>query len=108
MTDVVAVDMARSLGAPEECTGLAVLLQAAMTVGVGRLLFKAFSGSKPDPAAEGVAAGVTAGAMGVAGTAGAQPSALAAGALSYAVMAALSLVVVKVPAVAQLVAQAVV
>jgi putative effector of murein hydrolase len=100
VTSSVAVDMARCLGAPTECAGLAVLLQAAVAVAVGKLLLSIAYGSRLEPAAEGVAAGTTAGALGVAGIAGGTPAALAAGGLAYAVMAAVSGALVRVPQVA--------
>jgi hypothetical protein len=78
-----------------------------MAVAGGKLLFKLLH-RKLDPAAEGVAAGTTAGVMGMAGIAGGTPTALASGALAYACMAVLGAVIVKAPAVVAAMASAVV
>lgn len=66
VTDVLAADVARSVGASVSNTGLVVLLQAAMTVALGGVLFQAI-GTSTIQAAKGTAAGCTAGAIGAAG-----------------------------------------
>lgn len=97
VTDVLAADMARTVGASVSSTGLAVLLQAAMTVALGGLLFKLMGGSA-SPAAKGAAAGCTAGAIGASGLSGDDPVALANGGLAYALVGVLSCLVLQTPA----------
>lgn len=97
VTDVLATDMARAMNASVSNTGLAVLLQAAMTVALGGILFKAM-GKSASTAAKGAAAGCTAGAIGAAGLSDEEPVALANGGLAYAVVGVVSCLVLQVPA----------
>jgi len=97
VTDVLAADMARTVGASVSSTGLAVLLQAAMTVALGGVLFKAL-GKAATPAVRGAAAGCTAGAIGTAGLSDDEPVALANGGLAYALVGVLSCLVLQNPA----------
>lgn len=89
--------MARTVGASVSSTGLAVPLQAAMTVALGGALFKAL-GQAATPAVRGAAAGCTAGAIGAAGLSDDEPVALANGGLAYALVGVLSCLVLQTPA----------
>jgi putative effector of murein hydrolase len=95
VTDVLATDVARTVGASVSNTGLAVLLQAAMTVALGGIVFKAMGASS---AAKGAAAGCTAGAIGAAGLSDEEPVALANGGLAYAIVGVVSCLVLQLPA----------
>lgn len=95
VTDVLATDVARTVGASVSNTGLAVLLQAAMTVALGGIVFKAMGASA---AAKGAAAGCTAGAIGAAGLSDEEPVALANGGLAYAIVGVVSCLVLQLPA----------
>lgn len=97
VTDVLAADIARSLDASVSNAGLAVLLQAAMTVALGGILFKAM-GKSTSAAAKGAAAGCTAGAIAAAGLSDDEPVALANGGLAYALVGVISCLVLQVPA----------
>lgn len=97
VTDVLATDMARTMGASVSNTGLAVLLQAAMTVALGGILFQAM-GKSTSAAAKGAAAGCTAGAIGAAGLSEDEPVALANGGLAYAIVGVVSCLVLQLPA----------
>jgi putative effector of murein hydrolase len=78
-------------------TGLVVLLQAAMTLALGGVLFKAL-GKSTSPATRGAAAGCTAGAVGAAGLSDEDPVALATGGMAYALVGIISCLMLKVPA----------
>jgi hypothetical protein len=99
VTDSTASHFARAIGAPSECTGLVVILQATVTIFMGRLILKAVNGGKTGPAAAGTAVGSTAGLMGVAGVCGSNEVALANGAVAYAVMVAIASLLSSVPAI---------
>lgn len=102
MTGSTASHFAAAIGAPAECAGLVVLLQAAFTVALGASILKvAHRRTGPlSPAAAGTAVGVTAGAMGVAGVCGGDEVALASGTVAYGCMVLLGSVLSSVPSVA--------
>lgn len=111
-----ASHFARAIGAPIECTGLVVLLQAAFTIGIGGGVLRVLCGGgnnnnnnsqESAAAAAGTTLGATAGAMGVAGVCGSSGVALASGALSYACMVLIGGLASNVPAVTSLLAAAV-
>jgi hypothetical protein len=119
VTASTASHFARAIGAPVECTGLVVLLQASVTVAAGRLLLAAVGGSNGSnggsngsnggsngsnggrltAAAAGAAVGATAGVMGVAGVCGSEV-AMANGAMAYACVVLLWSVLAATPGVA--------
>jgi putative effector of murein hydrolase len=97
VTDVLAADLARTMGCSVSNTGLVVLLQAAMTVALGGIVFK-LVGNSTSAAARGAAGGCTAGAIGAAGLSNEEPVALANGGLAYAMVGVISCLVLQVPA----------
>jgi putative effector of murein hydrolase len=104
VTGSTASHFSAAIGAPAECAGLVVLLQAAFTIALGASILKVAdrrSKTGPlSPAAAGTAVGVTAGAMGVAGVCGGDEVALANGAVAYACMVLVGSVLSSVPSVA--------
>jgi putative effector of murein hydrolase len=88
------------MGSCVDRTGLVVLLQAAMTVALGGVVFK-LVGKSTSAAAKGAAGGCTAGAIGAAGLSDEEPVALANGGLAYALVGVISCLVLQVPALRQ-------
>jgi len=100
VTSSTASHFAKALGTPPECAGLAVLLQAAFTIVLGKTLLKAVLKPRLEPAAAGAAVGATAGVMGVVGVCGVSGVALANGAVAWACMTVMGSVMSDIPAVA--------
>lgn len=104
VTSSTASHFADALGAPAACTGLVVLLQAAITVVVGSSIMKAMlgkAGSAADAAAVGTCLGSTAGVLGTVAVGGRNELVLAQGAISYAVMVLLGSIISSAPVISR-------